>query len=138
MINKKKKRKHLPKIKTLRNKLDKLFNRYIRLRDGACVLTDEKENLSCSHYYDKKNNPALRWDERNAHAMTIKTHWLHHHGKAPDYSLWMFETYGIDFMKALAKDANNKVYYKREDYNRMIEIYTIKLINIKEKLNAKN
>jgi hypothetical protein len=134
----KKKRKHLPKLTALRNKLDKLFNKYIRLRDGACVLTSEKENLSCSHYYDKKNNPYLRWDERNAHAMTIKKHWLHHHGKAPDYALWMFKTYGFKFMAKLAKDANRKVKYKRVDYIRLIELYTNKLESLKEKQNANN
>ena len=133
MIKKKakKRRKRLPKISSLRNKLDKLFNQYIRLRDGACILTGEKENLSCSHYYDKRNNPYLRWDERNAHAMTIKKHWLHHHGKAPDYALWMFKKYGIKFMGQLANDANKKVKYHREDYNFMIK-------GMKEKLDRLN
>lgn len=137
MTNKKskKKRKHLPKLSTLRNKLDNLFNKYIRLRDGKCILTKETENLSCSHYYDKKNNPALRWDERNAHAMTIQTHWKHHHGKAPDYALWMFETYGLNNMIILSKDANNKVNYKRNDYNNLIEYYTIKINKL---INDKN
>lgn len=129
----KKKRKHLPKISRLRNKLDKLFNQYIRLRDGKCILTEETENLSCSHYYDKKNNPALRWDERNAHAMTIKTHWKHHHGKAPDYSLWMFKNYGLDFMIILAHDANRQVKYKRSDYIRLIELYSDKLQKLLDK-----
>jgi len=131
----KKKRKHLPKLTTLRNKLDKLFNQYIRLRDGACILTNEKENLSCSHYYDKKNNPYLRWDERNAHAMTIKKHWLHHHGKAPDYALWMFKTYGFKFMAKLAKDANKKIKYKRTDYMKKLDEYTNKLNHLKENYN---
>ena len=130
---KKKKYKHLPKIKTLRNKLDQVFNTYIKLRDGACILTGEKENLSCSHYYDKKNNPYLRWDERNAHAMTIKKHWLHHHGKAPDYSLWMFKKYGIEFMEQLSIDANKKIKFYRNDYNNLINIYNIK-INEMQKL----
>lgn len=129
MIKKKtkKKRKKLPKIKTLRNKLDNIFNKYIRLRDGACILTGETENLSCSHYYDKKNNPYLRWDERDAHAMTKKVHWLHHHGKAPDYALWMFEHNGIKFMRKLAKDANKKIIYRRTDYLQLIELYSKKL-----------
>jgi hypothetical protein len=140
MIKKKvkNKRKHLPKLKTLRNKLDRLFNQYIRLRDGACILTGDTENLSCSHYYDKKNNPYLRWDERNAHAMTIKKHWLHHHGKAPDYALWMFKTYGFKFMYKLSNDANRKVKYKRADYTKLIETYAIKISVLKGDLYAKN
>lgn len=134
MIKKKtkKKRKHLPKITTLRNKLDRIFNTYIKERDGACILTGEIENLSCSHYYDKKNNPYLRWDERNAHAMTIKTHWKHHHGKAPDYSLWMFKKYGITFMEKLAIDADKKIKYNRTDYTNMINNYSLKLNKLNE------
>lgn len=127
MSKKKTKRRRLPKLTTLRNKLDNIFNKYIRIRDGKCILTSDTESLSCSHYYDKRNSPALRWDERNAHAMTIKMHWKHHHGKAPDYALWMFKNYGIPFMEQLAICATKKIKFNRTKYNTLIEHYTHKL-----------
>lgn len=126
--------KKLPSLKTLKNKLDKLFNAYIRLRDKKCILSGKKEKLQCSHYYDYMQNPFLRWDERNAHAMTNKIHFKHHHGKAPDYAHWMYKKYGIDFMEQLYKDSKKKFIPTRKKYLSLIEYYQNKL----EKLNAKN
>jgi len=122
-----KKLKKLKSIKSLRNKLDKVFNEYIRTRDGKCILSKSKNKLQCSHYYDKKASPYLRWDERNAHAMTNKMHFKHHHGKAPNYSLWMFEKYGIEFMRKLYLDSEKKFKPERNDYDRLIKYYERKL-----------
>jgi hypothetical protein len=136
MVNKtaKKKEKAIKKsvlLKRKRSKLDKLFNTYIKERDGECILTGDTESLQCSHYYDKKENPYLRWDERNAHAMANHkgnaVHFRHHHGKAPDYSLWMFEHHTIAFMKKLSIDANKKKVYTIEDIERLIRKYEVKL-----------
>jgi hypothetical protein len=124
---KKPKRKRLPPIKRLRNKLDATFNEYIRVRDGRCIFTGTTENLQCSHYYDKGASPNLRWDERNAHAMNQTVHYKHHHGKGADYALWMFSNNSMEFMKQLAIDSMIPVNYKREDYVRMIGYYTEKL-----------
>ena len=119
----KKKRKKLPAIKTLRHKLDREFNLYIRERDGKCFLSGVTEELQCSHYYDKKASPYLRWDERNAHAMSNKVHFRHHHGKAPNYALKMFLTYGFEYMQALYEDSEKPFEAKREDYARLITYY---------------
>ena len=87
--------------------------------------------MQCSHYYDKKASPFLRWDERNAHAMTNKVHFKHHHGKAPDYSLWMFETYGLKFMKKLQKDSDKKKIYTMDDYLDLVALYLDKIAKLK-------
>lgn len=115
--------KKLPKLKTLKNKLDKTFNLYIRLRDKRCILSKKKEHLQCSHYYDYLQNPYLRWDERNAHAMTNKIHYKHHHGKAPDYAHWMYEKYGMEFMHQLYLDSKKPFIATREYYIVKIEYF---------------
>jgi len=117
------KRKKIVPIKTLRNKLDKEFNAYIRERDKVCFLSGVSENLQCSHYYDKKASPFLRWDERNAHAMSSATHFRHHHGKAADYSLKMFLTYGIEYMVKLHEDAEKFYEPDRGEIIRLILYY---------------
>ena len=127
--------KKLPTIKRLRNKLDKVFNTYIKLRDGKCILSGVTEELQCSHYYDKRNSPFLRWDERNAHAMAKSIHFRHHHGKAPDYSLWMVKKYDIVFLEKLSIDSYKKYDPKREDYNRLINHYIEKINVLKLKNN---
>jgi hypothetical protein len=106
--------KKSPSIKTLRNKLDAVFNAYIRERDGKCILSGSKEHLQCSHYYDKRAAPYLRWDSRNAHAMSQSIHFRHHHGRGADYALWMFQTYGMAFMENLGFDSNKKFIHTRQ------------------------
>ena len=115
--------KKLPKLKTLKNKLDKTFNLYIRLRDKKCILSGKKDHLQCSHYYDYLQTPSLRWDERNAHAMTNKIHYKHHHGKVPDYAHWMYETYGMEKMDILYKDSKRPFVPTREYYIDKIEYF---------------
>lgn len=126
MMKKKTKKKKLPKIKTLRNRLDYEFNSYIRERDGKCILSNEKDKLVCSHYYGKHACPFLHWDERNANAMTMKMHWLHHHGHEADYAHWMYNHHNIKFMNKLYRDSKKKVNYTREDYLQMILYYKMK------------
>jgi len=115
--------KKLPKLKTLKNKLDKTFNLYIRLRDKKCILSGKKDHLQCSHYYDYMQTPSLRWDERNAHAMTNKIHYKHHHGKAADYAHFMYKKYGIEFMEILYLDSQKPFVATREYYIEKIEYF---------------
>lgn len=123
----KQKSKKLPSIKSLRNKLDKLFNNYIRLRDRQCILSGLKYHLHCSHYYDYMQSPNLRYDERNANAMNRSIHWKHHHGRAPDYARWMYNNHSKAFMEKLYRDSLIKKEYTREDYMLLIKKYSKKL-----------
>lgn len=121
-MKKKAKKKKLLKINRLIKKVDSVFNRYIRLRDGKCIITKVKFDLQCSHYYPKKYYPALRWNEKNAHAMNKKIHFKHHHGGEALYALWMFTHYTMEEMKQL----NTKSKKKINIYNR---IYLMKTLN---------
>jgi hypothetical protein len=125
------KRKVKNEARTIRNKLDKIFNTYIKLRDGQCILTGDTEGLQCSHYYDKKENPYLRWDERNAHAMANHkgnaVHFKHHHGKAGHYALWMFKNNSLRFMEKLAIDADKQKKYTIIDMKILLKKYERKL-----------
>lgn len=131
------KKKKPASLKNLRGKLDKLFNTYIKERDKKCILTGDTIGLQCSHYYEKKGNPYLRWDERNAHAMANHkgnaVHFKHHHGKEPEYALWMFEHHSLEFMRRLSKDANTKIEYTRNDIIRLIHKYELKLAKLRSK-----
>jgi hypothetical protein len=124
------KAKKLPKITTLRNKLDREFNSFIVERDKACILTGDKKGLQCSHFYEKKACPFLRWDERNAHAMANRKgnaiHFKHHHGRDPDYSIWMIQHYGMGFVLTLQKDSLKKIVYTREMLMEKIAYYQAK------------
>lgn len=119
----KKKRKKLPSIKRLRNKLDALFNKYVRERDGKCIVCGSTEKLCCSHFYGKCARPATRWDTDNAYAMCSACHYRHHHGTEADYAVILFGKYGESFMVDLMNKSLVQVNYTREDYNNMIAKY---------------
>jgi hypothetical protein len=46
--------------------LDKLFSKYIRLRDGKCMRCGNKNTiLQCMHFHGRRKK-TVRWDEDNA------------------------------------------------------------------------
>lgn len=67
------KRKTIGKLKT---DLDKVFNKWIRIRDtedgyGVCISCSQTkpfEDLDAGHFYAKKGYDGLRYDEDNVHA----------------------------------------------------------------------
>lgn len=74
-IKKKTPRKHTPSIKTLRDKLDMVFSKYIRLRDSrkfgyfqfvciSCGETKPYSQMDCGHFHSRRNMNT-RWDEEN-------------------------------------------------------------------------
>ena len=60
------KKKTLSKLK---NDLQVIFNKYIRLRDEGkpCVSCGKHNKLQAGHYFAVKNYDAFRFDERNVH-----------------------------------------------------------------------
>lgn len=76
-IKKKTPRKHTPSIKTLRDKLDIVFSKYIRLRDSrkfgyfqfVCISCGETKpfRLGDAGHFHSRRNMNTRWDEENVH-----------------------------------------------------------------------
>ena len=70
--SKRRKGRKLASLKSLKNKLDKVFSLYIRKRDalpngmGACVTCGKVTVVQCGHFI-KRQHTAGRWNEHNAH-----------------------------------------------------------------------
>jgi len=118
-------------ISQIRDKIDKAFNEYIRIRDGACVICGNTENLQCSHYWGKKARPATRWHELNAHAMCAKCHFLHHHGHEAMYADYMYNTYGFDTMELLNTRSTQCSKWTRSELDDKLNYWKEKLHEIK-------
>jgi len=119
-------------ISQIRDKIDKAFNEYIRIRDGACVICGNTENLQCSHYWGKKARPATRWHELNAHAMCAKCHFLHHQGNEAVYADWMYSTYTKQFMDLLTLASCQHSKLNRSDLQDKLVYWRGKLHEIKQ------
>lgn len=135
---KKTKKKKLPSISTLKNKLDDLFSRYIRFRDVgsidgycACVSCGKMfhyRELDCGHFIPR-GTLSIRWDEQNAHAQ------CHHCNRFRedayiDYTLWMMDTYGEEVVERLRAEKHKTTYFRRNEYEIMIDYYAGKLAKL--------
>jgi len=105
-------------FKKQRLRLDDAFSKFIRARDGRCVICGSTEALQCSHVFTKNAHGAVRWDEMNAHAMCAKCHTIHHRTDPGIYIEWMIEHYG-DAYNDLRRRANA---YKKWDIDEMKEL----------------
>jgi hypothetical protein len=77
--------------KALVKKLDTVHSQYIRLRDGACVICNNKERLQCGHLFTRAAY-STRWDldlEGNCHANCAPCNIRH------EYDPYMFNEWYI-------------------------------------------
>lgn len=63
------------KLKTLKNKCDKLWSEAVRTRDGSCVLCGKTEGLNAHHWIHSKAQGNLhRWDVKNGITLCFACH----------------------------------------------------------------
>jgi 5-methylcytosine-specific restriction endonuclease McrA len=134
---KRKKRKTIkPKrksMKTVKNKLDKVFNDYIKKRDGQCVICGKLPvpnsdgtkliGLDASHFVPKARGFSIRWDVRNVHAQCRGCHHVWHHLTPIPYMTFMREKYGIKIFDELDQASAELVKYKVHQLESMIEYF---------------
>lgn len=89
----------------IKKKLDKVFSRYIRLKesDGVCCTCvtcgkqDLIKNMQAGHY-KSRIYMALRYDERNVHPQ-CKSCNIFGHGKLDLYALYLIDRYGVEILQ---------------------------------------
>lgn len=89
----------------LTRNLDEVFNRYIRKRDGGCILSGDVRNVGISHLISQTAYPNTRWDEKNAVLMSNRLHKEFHETNCFRYLDWFLDKYGQEELDALKKRA---------------------------------
>lgn len=104
-------------LKKAKDKAQKVFNEYIRLRDciettgcpfGAVCCTcgkqtDNSGDLQAGHYIlDSQNGNSTSFDEHNVNSQ-CKSCNRYHHGMLAEYSLFIVEKYGKEELERLHK-----------------------------------
>ena len=130
-----KKKPTLPKLKA---KLQKVFNRYIRLRDSSggfftcisCGFTKSTDMMNAGHFYACKGYDSLRFNEENVHGECASCNCF-------DESHLI--GYGINLERKIGLVELSKLHSKAKDYKmngykwtrfeleEMIEYYTEKI-----------
>jgi len=119
-------------IKQLRDTADKIFNKYVVLRDGQCMYGKIYGGcsgvLQCSHVVAKGTCSSLRYDEKNAKCLCLKHHiwgWhLRDVEQAKKYVDWFVEYYPERWEYVQEKKAE----YKRDRTFRITKDYYIDII----------
>jgi hypothetical protein len=109
-------------------KLDTVFSKYIRARDGYCVVCGTSNQLQCGHLLSRIAY-STRWDEVNASAQCASCNIKHENNPAP-YMLWFVKRFGEKKLEELNLQYNTPKKFSNNDLENMIEYYTKKLKDI--------
>lgn len=134
------KRPKLPTKALLEKKLDKVFSRYIRLRDSdslgyinciTCNKTLTYETAQNCHFISRKHR-ATRWDEFNCHAGCVGCN-VFAGGRLDEYAFQIVDRYGSAVLATLIEAKHSNTQIKRPQLMDMIEVYEKKIEALQKK-----
>ena len=114
--------------------LDKVFSQYIRVKDSidgiaVCVTCGDQKpwrQQQNGHYMSRGHYPT-RWDEDNCHVQCVACN-MFRSGNYTEYSIYMINRYGADFLPVLRDKAKNGSKIHTSVIKGLIEEYTQKLL----------
>ena len=110
------KRKKLPTISSLENKLDRIYSEYIRRKDA-----DEGGTVSCVTCQRQ-----ARFDPRNTHVQCPKCN-FYLNGNDAAYAVFIIDRYGRETYDELMSMRGKEFKRHRSDFEELIETYKEKL-----------
>ena len=121
-------------IKTKKKKLDKVFSKFIRLRDskdgiGSCITCGrikEWKYMDCGHYI-KRQHLATRWDEKNCN-LQCKHCNAFEQGANERYKVAIDEKWGKGTADMLEIKKHNRVKMTEAEYDLLIKYYEDQII----------
>lgn len=122
----------------LKNRLDRVFSDYIRLRDNytciVCGLKMQKGDRKCHNgHYMTRALSGLRWDEKNCNCQCSTCNTEHEYDHEP-YRQKIIERYGKDIINILRSKKHNPG-FKKSELTVMIEFYKKKIKELKNERN---
>jgi len=146
VIKKKKKRK-LPSIYSLKRKLWPIYSEYIRLKDAdkegniKCVTCNKlypaigSGNLHCGHFFSKRFYSCIMFEELNTHPVCNSCNRKQSSGESYMYYLHLVEKFGSKAIHNLYEQGCRKIPYTRDQLIEKIQYYTLKLNKLKNENN---
>lgn len=117
-------------IKSLRQKLDKVFSHWIRKRGAdeggtnncvTCGVLKHWTELQCGHWHSRRHL-GTRWDEQNCHPQCPACN-VFKSGNYTEYAKFMYAKFSPKEIEALMTRAYTTTKLTREYYEQMIEKY---------------
>jgi hypothetical protein len=124
-------KKKLKSMSSLEAKLDKLFSKFIRLRDAdeggtvSCVTCGKLMHWKDAHagHFVKRQHRSLRWDERNVHVQCASEN-VFRGGAQDEYAKFIIERYGLEVFNDLMAKKYEVKKHSRAELQEMIERYS--------------
>lgn len=128
------KRKKLLSMSSLEAKLDKIFSRFIRLRDAdeggtvSCVTCQKLMHFTEAHasHFVKRQHRATRWDERNVHAQCAREN-VYMGGSQDEMASYIAKKYGHETLHELLELKHTTRKFTRAELEEMCNLYAQKL-----------
>jgi hypothetical protein len=143
-VKKTKLKKDLETVSELIKKVEYKFNRYIRLRDlnKPCVSCNKHlkdiRMYHAGHFYSAGHHSSIRFNELNVHGQCVECN-VHKHGNGNSYRKLITKRINQDQLKNLDEIANQEHKWVKENLNKLLIIYSLKVkILEKEKIFKNN
>ena len=116
----------------LKNKLDRLFAAYIRMRDKdkPCISCGQHLDLEAGHFYGR-TNLAVRWDEMNVHGQCIECN-RYKGGNRSAFGRGVAMRSGDSVVEAIDVSSKSRVKLKSYELLEKIDHYQNKLKNFNQ------
>jgi hypothetical protein len=121
------KKRKLPSLKSLRNRLDLAFSAWIRKRDadengmGRCISCFQYRPLQCGHF-QKRQHLALRWHPLAAAGQCVRCNYFLG-GNEAAFALALVEKYSVHLVQSLMELKHKTVKFSRSELEAMIDRY---------------
>ena len=120
-----------------KNKLQKYFNKYIRIRDHlrGCISCDsslEGTKYDAGHFWEKSKYPFLRFHEANCHGQCVRCN-KHRGSNAHEYRLRITERITPEQLQWLDDHRNDKLDLSIPEIQEKIAYYKQKIKDIQNK-----
>ena len=132
---KKQKKKVVVSKADLRKKVQRVFNKFIRLRDKdlSCISCGRIANkYDAGHYIAQGSSGALRYNEDNVHKQCSNDCNRYKHGNLVEYRIALIKKIGVDKVEWLEDHRHDVKKWSREELNQLLEEYKQKVKDEKE------
>ena len=121
--------------RALVNKLDRVFSRFVRLRDAdndghiSCVTCGSKHHWKDCHagHFVKRQHMAVRWDERNVNAQCCRCN-LYMGGCQDEYAYHIANTMGQGTLAELLDKKRETKKWTRPELEELIQKYSERVL----------
>lgn len=129
-------------IKTLKNKLDRVFSIYVRLRDSnangycrciSCGAIHHWKDVDCGHFVNR-SHMGTRYSERNCNAQCRKCNRFDE-GNNIGYTRGLISKYDVKVLAELEVKKNTPTHMKSFDYEILIDHYNKEIKRLKTEKN---